>query len=494
MGSLSKRTIPLALSFNRILIAVGLLFNSASYLSADIAFGNGKAAFLFSGLWQPQDSIANKLDLKYTLALAELSIRALLLDTRPCPFSDIPQENNPKVFAGIYHLPTNSRILVGPLIEIGLLQNCSAPSLGKVPYAEEHTRSSVDLDTAIKTTTAIHRHITLGTSSGNTYQAYSLVTIDSVSDWVVLGGWRNNGEHESELRLEGFLLSQSIPERTSSTWFSEAPPLPQRTSSMVAFSSFLKNESATICADGVWSRTQFTPQGFYGNTAFKIQRNPWSIEFALDSTNGVYIGRNKKESPSFFRNGVKIEKRIPKFGSIEAAYSSRALSIVDFPYEMGFSIDIERDESLEQNMFHTFSISADRAVEGPLTTRRDIREKIMGEIAVGLKPFTLKMQAGIYRKIPIDQNDGLLRFFPITENRLAEAGADLSSTASGKFGPLSIKAMLGMAVLSGKPLSWNGMMQGSIKLEGGSLAITYTADEFPKTGKFSMAYQLKFGK
>ena len=494
MGPQYKKTNPFSPSFRYVCISIFFIFYSIAVGSAETNKIQGKADLLFSGVWQPGESLEHKLNLIYTPKLAELSIRAFLSDARPCPSSNVPQEINPKVFGGMYHHPSNSRILAGPIIQKGLLQNMNSPSLGTVPYAEDHHRSSADLETTARTSTNIQHHITLATLKEKKFQAYTLLTIDSGTNWNVLGGWQNSGENESELRLEGFFLSQMLPERRSSAWFSDSPPLPQRTSSMVGFSGLLKSTMGTICAEGAWSQTQFMPLGFYGNSAVELDLDQWRIQLAADGTAGIFIGKNKKEAPRFFRSGIKIERTTARYGTIELACYSRSLSLSNYPDELGFLLDIKTKEFPSILQLNRVSISAKRTAEGAKATRRDLRESISTVIELGFYPIVLHLGADLYRLTPNDQGDRGIILFSGMDGQAIDAGTDLQCTATGQFGPIGIKTTLGLALQPERTILWNGLVQGIFKQDGYALNITCKSDELPHTWNISIAYQVRFGK
>ena len=265
---------------------------------------------LFSG-----GTLYNRGDILLGLPKLDLSFRFLAIDKRLLP----PDENDGKAgfnpAAGIYHHGSASRFLYGVQSEYGLPARINNIWLRSVPYMESRNPSSRDLKTepAAKDTKESYLYLALPKKFLPGFNAFFSAALDEELN-SAFGTGLGFEKNKMELRLEGYYTQKELPPRTISTWFSSAPPLPERDFRIFAFGALFSSPLFSIATDWAYSETFAWGSGIYGNFALSVGNKPWRFSFAGDGAGGRFADRSGSTSGAGFRLAAKGERFWPRSG------------------------------------------------------------------------------------------------------------------------------------------------------------------------------------
>jgi len=303
---------------------------------------------LWSGSWESQHNLTNRLDFNLTVPKLHLAFRLQLLDRRPASgFGDFIEsfggETADKAITqpglGLYHLTTGSRLLYGTLDSYGLPARIRNVWIRGAPYAESRTLSLADLKTAPSSTAKNQGYVFLESPDlplwHGMFHGFGSVTVNDVpafsnpaesnppdrSPAVSLGLEYSLGK--GIFRLEGLYAGQSLPERKSNTWFNEKPALPQRDTRLFAGAASFYLPAFALAMDLACSETFAFGQDYYGNLGLRFGDKPWRFSLAMDAAGSRYVDNAGNNPGAGVRAAARLERRGKKSGLFRLAAQIR---------------------------------------------------------------------------------------------------------------------------------------------------------------------------
>ena len=138
--------------------------------------------------------------------------------------------------------------------------------------------------------------------------------------------------------IEGFYTQKELAPRKVSTWFSSAPPLPERDSRIYALAMSFNSPIIAFASDWAWSETYAWGQGLYGNASLRLGNKPWRFSLGADGAGGRFADRNGAMAGNGFRLATKGEYFMPRSGLLRVQGTLRSPGIDEAPNRGSFSL------------------------------------------------------------------------------------------------------------------------------------------------------------
>ena len=282
------------------LLWTGSWYNSLKTTEGDLPSSED----LFSG-----GTLFNRGNMTLVFPCLDLSLRYQATDKRLLPpeADDGKAGFNPAL--GMYHNGSGSRLLVGVQSEYGLPARINNVWLRSAPFIEARVPSSRDLknEPAAKDTGETYLYLALPYDYMPGFGAFASAALDKEQNPAFGAGFEfdNNG---TDLWLEGFYTQKELQRRKISTWFSSAPPLPERDFRIYALGMNLIFPQAAFAADWALSETFAWGRGMYGNFALRLGNKPWRFSLAGDGALNRFADRSGAAAGEGFRIAAKGER------------------------------------------------------------------------------------------------------------------------------------------------------------------------------------------
>ena len=256
----------------------------------------------------PGGTFYNLGDLGVTLPRQDISFRLLATDKRVLPFSDDDTKAGFNPGLGIYHHSSSSRLLWGVQSAYGLPARINHIWLRSVPFMEYRSPSSQDFKTepAAQDSGEAYLYLGLPPKILPGFNAFASAALDKDLN-PAFGTGIGLDKNSMELEIEGFYTRRVLPPRKVTTWFSAAPPLPERDFDIYALGMIFDSPHAAFAADWAWSKTFAWGRGVYGNFALRLGNKPWRFSLAGDGAGDRFAGRDGSTDSAGFRLAAKGE-------------------------------------------------------------------------------------------------------------------------------------------------------------------------------------------
>jgi hypothetical protein len=266
-----------------------------------------------------QDSeFLNRGDAKFRLnvtPLLDFTARIQLLDQRP---ADDMAEGLSVFGMGIYHNPTGSRVLYGPLDSGGLPARVKNIYQHGAPFVVNHSRSSVDLKTdpgaAFKSAFAA-RLVSPPLGGWQTFAGFTDERDDNRYSFLfgvntdAVGAVAKNRIQAS---AEFYYQSAVLPEKSVTGWFTDKQLLPEREERLYAGTIRLLSPLVSAASDIAYSETFAFGRGMYWNMGLQFGNRPWRVSLAADATTPRFVDSGGAVPGQGFRMGGRIERFLPR--------------------------------------------------------------------------------------------------------------------------------------------------------------------------------------
>jgi hypothetical protein len=281
------------------------------------------------------------------------------------------------------------------------------------------------------------------------------------------------------LRLEGFYTERTLPPRTSSTWFSASPALPERDFRLYAGSLVFNMPRFGFAADGAYSETFAFGRDFYGNLGLRLGDKPWRLSLAADGAGSRYVGSDGSVPGQGFRSAARLERR----GKGSSLFRLAAVLRWETPL---FGETMEGPERSSFSAYYRLPSSRAPAALSrvSLTVNRDSRDEDAvldsGDILAGIK---------------------LGPFSSVTEFKLSTKDNDFASlgiqeSVSWKIRLINFIARTGYTNTAGKDDLWDGSLSASVrgKLRSGKrgrLSVKAASTDFPEKWEYTIGWRVE---
>jgi hypothetical protein len=308
-----------------------------------------RPSFVIAGSYEEDGKLQNRADSRLRLNFEDVSewldfaIRAQVLDARP---ADALFADGLTFFGGgIYHPPTGSRLLFGPLEAGGLPARLKNIYARGAPFVSAHSRYAVDLKTEPAASDENDFAVYLAAPPWGWLSLFSAFSVEGEQGRASFtAGARMAFSNRVQVFAEGFYQRSTLAGRAASSWFSATPPLPEREGQLYAGTFRLLSPLVSAAADAAYSETFAFGRGAYWNAALQLGSRPWRFSCAVDATTPRFVDRAGAAPGEGLRVGVKAEWFRPRgelwrvqttlrgFGAGEEAAFNRSSSTVYYHF------------------------------------------------------------------------------------------------------------------------------------------------------------------
>ena len=449
----------------------------------------------------PGGTLFNRGDLSLTLPRQDLSFRFMATDKRVLPVED---ENTKAGFnpgLGMYHNASGSRFLQGVQSEYGLPARINNVWLRSVPFMEYRGPSSRDLKTepAAKDKGESYLYLALPAALVPGFGAFASAGLDAGQNPALGGGiglgdpgGAASGAAGAEFRLEGYYTQKTLPPRTISTWFSQAPPLPERDFRIYALAMIFNSPRAAFASDWAWSETFAWGRGMYGNFALRLGDKPWRFSLAGDGAGSRFAGRDGSTLGAGFRVAAKGERFWPRSGYLRFQGIFRGPAVGEAFQRSSLSVYFRPSApSAKAARENTFPIRFSRA---SLDFNRDARtpaktdDTLAALFGFYLGPISAVFSCSLHSLSSLEEG-GTPPLFQSTVFETFES-FKISGELGFNAGIFNLRTTLGYTTRAEKDPIWEPSVNASVRPgKWGRLSLNIAATDFPGKWNYTLSWR-----
>jgi len=446
----------------------------------------------------PGGTLFNRGDLVLALPRQELSLRFLATDKRVLP---LEEENSKAGFnpgQGIYHSASGSRFLHGVQSEYGLPARINNVWIRSVPFMESRSPSSRDLKTepAAKDKSETYLYLALPSAFLPGFGAFASAGLDAERN-PALGGGIGLGGPGAEFRLEGLYTQKELPPRTVSTWFSGAPPLPERDFRIYALGMIFSSPRASFASDWAWSEMFAWGRGSYGNFALRLGNKPWRFSLARDGAGTRFAGRDGSTLGAGFRVAARGERYWPRSGLLRFQGVLRAPAPGDDFERASLSVYYRPSApTAKARRENTFPIRFSRASLGfnrDARTPEKTEDRLDAMVGFYFGPMSTVFSCVLHSKTFLEESGvpqgGIPPLFRPTVFETFES-FKVSGELGWSPGIFNLRTRLGYTTRAEKDPIWELSLSGSFKPgKWGRLSFNISATDFPGKWNYTLSWR-----
>ena len=443
-------------------------------------------SFLWTGFWEHEKYLINRGDLRIHISRENLSLRTQLIDKRPVPPWEEPNAGITAFSGGLYHEKTGSRILYGILDEWGLPARLRNPWIRSLPFVDHHKPSMVDLKTEPSSTKEPETYLYLGSPQWGIFKGFASVLVDTDLNPAVAGGCNLQFNAKTNLQLEGFYTGQTLPPRTAASWFSNAPPLPEREFRLYALGMVYNGPFLGIAADWAYSDTFAYGRDLYGNLGLRIGNRPWQVLLAADGAGSRFVGRDGSAPGAGFRIGARFEhygkkNRLFRFGTSLRSDGlgepfERSSTLISYRFPSGFGSLPVKPARISLNLARNAS---------DITHIEDKAEATVGitwgPLGSAVSGTLTGISSAPEQPVP----------FPIPNESSAFSSAKISGEVSYRLGLFQFKVKLGYTLKKDKEPLGDAAFHVAVRGIWGRLGLQIASLEFPSAWTYTVSWRLQ---
>ena len=449
---------------------------------------------LFSG-----GTLFNRGNLMLGLPRQDLSFRFMATDKRLLP----PEDENSKAGfnpgLGVYHLGSGSRFLYGVQSEYGLPARVNNVWLRSVPFMESRSPSSRDLKTEPSAQDKSQSYLYLALPYGFLpgFDIFASAALDEKLNGSY-GGGIGLGGSRADFRLEGFYTGKELPPRKVSTWFSSAPPLPERDFSIYALGMIFNSPLVSFAGDWAWSETFAWGRGVYGNASLRLGNKPWRFSLGGDGASSRFADRSGATAGSGFRLAAKGERFWPRSGLLRFQAALRAPGLDEDFSRGNLSLYFrppaptatEKRNSLFPLRFTRASLSLNRDARAPAKTA-DSLDALAG---FSLGPLSSVFSCSLHSLSCLNEEDGTSPLFQFPAFETFQS-FKISGELGIKPSIFDIRIRLGYTIRKKKDPLWEPSLNCSVRPgKWGRLGLKITYTDFPEKWNYTVSWRFEADK
>ncbi|MDR2258530.1 MAG: hypothetical protein LBE14_05215 [Treponema sp.] len=475
---------------------------------------------LWAGSWEEGETLHNRGDLRLVFPAPGLILRAEAIDRRPMD----PGNGITNYAAGLYHRPTGSRLLYGILDEWGLPARLRNPWGRGLPLAENHQPSMADLKTAVSVNGKPETYLYLGSPGLELFKqnpvwrpglrGYASAQIDQDINPGFGGGLEARFGKKTEVRLDGFYTGKTLPPRKSSTWFSEAPPLPEREFRLSALGLLVTTPVLTVSSDWAVSETFAWGRDLYGNLGLRFvrplpaDRGRWALSLAADGAGSRYTGRDGSVPGAGFRTGGKLEWYGKRSSLLRLNTSLRSPGIEE-PFNRSSSNLSWRLPAPGKNSAGVFrltriSLGTDRNAAEPDKTLDSL--SLTAGFSLNLRQFfgsetgSGKFRGLLSRPVGLSLSGSLKGItageetpspYPVPQYPYRFESAKAAGELSWSPGIFQFRTKLGYGVKEAKEGIWETSASAAVRFRPGRFSVKISSPDFPEEWNYTLSWRLE---
>jgi hypothetical protein len=303
-----------------------------------------------------------------------------------------------------------------------------------------------------------------------------------------------------ELRLEGFYTQKELAARKASSWFSSAPPLPERDFNIYALGAFFSSPQFSIATDWAYSETFAWGSGLYGNAAVRFGNRPWRFSLAGDGASARFADRSGSTTGSGLRLAAKAERFWPRSGLLRTQGTLRSPGLGVMFERANFSAYFrpsaptaaERRRNPLALRFSRASINVSRDARKPEKTA----DALGAYAAYSLGPFGAVISVSLDSISVLDsESPGVFQFPAFESFESFKASGELSwRPPSFRFGALDLRARLGHTTRAEKKNLWDLSLNGSLRPgKYGRIGLKVASTDFPEKWNYTLSWRFEYG-
>jgi len=273
----------------------------------------------------PGGTFFNRGDFRLSTVNQDITLRVMATDKRDLPLDDDDGRAGFHPGFGLYHWSSSSRFLFGVMSEHGLPARINNVWNRSVPFMENRGPSSRDLklEPAARDEGKTYLYLALPHSVLQGFDAFVHAALDAGRNPSFGTGFGFDLDG-AVFNMEGFYSEKELSPRTSSTWFSQTPPLPERDFRIYALSMLYNSPNFGLAADWAFSQTFAWGEGMYGSFALRLGNRPWRFSLAADGAESRFADRSGSTAGSGFRLAARGERFFPRSGLVRFQSTLRA--------------------------------------------------------------------------------------------------------------------------------------------------------------------------
>ena len=491
---------------------------------------------LWAGSWEESKTLHNRGDARLGFPLPGLTLRGQALDRRPLNFELDPPWGNPEsaitqFSAGLYHRPTGSRLLYGPLDEWGLSARIRNPWIRSAPYAENHKPLIADLKTAVTSTKAPEAYgylssplLALFPKTQARGFAAAQVNTEGEPMPAFAGGLEAQFGKNFDLLLESFYTGAKLPAKPSTSWFSVPPPLPERDFHLYSLGLLAHTPWFSFSSDWAYSETFAWGRDVYGNVGIRInplmpaagkgkkpKPAPWAISLAADGAGERYIGRDGASHGAGFRTAGKFEWKGVHSSLFRASTTLRGpgfgeefdRSATGFYYRFpapgagassGFvprvtrvSLNMDRNASNNAKILDGIDGSLGMSFNIPPVPLPGFSPAAKGSPKNRGSSLALNLSGGIKCLSTGGETPGPVPLFQEAEFDSAKAGCELSWSP----GIFQFRTKWGYTATAKKEGQWDASLSAAVRFKHGRFSVKAASPDFPGKWNCTVSWRLE---
>jgi hypothetical protein len=297
-----------------------------------------------------------------------------------------------------------------------------------------------------------------------------------------------------DITLEGFYAKKGLPPRRVTTWFSVAPPLPERDFQIYAVSALFSSSLAAFATDWAFSETYAWGRGIYGNFSLRLGYKPWRFSLAGDAAGGRFADRSGGTAGAGFRLAAKGERFWPRSGLLRFQSTLRSSGLGDdfsrgsisAYYRPSAPTAAAKRSDPYRLRFSRSSLSLSRDARDPEKTADNL-DALAG---FSFGPLSAVLSCSLHGLSYLD-NENLFAI-PIFESfdSFKVSGELGWKPSSAHLGAIDLRARLGHTIRQKKDPLWDFSFNSSLKHgKWGRVGLKIASPDFPKKWNYTLSWR-----